>query len=94
MKLFVSAFAESLCLVAALVALSINPTHAAEPVAKPNIIVIMGDDVGYGDVSCNGATEITTPNIDALAERGLRFTSGYCSASTCTPTRYSFLPGN
>ena len=94
MKSFVSAFAESLCLMAALVALSINPMHAAEPVAKPNIIVIMGDDVGYGDVSCNGAKAITTPNIDALAERGLRFTSGYCSASTCTPTRYSFLTGN
>ena len=94
MKSFVSAFAESLCLAAALVALSINPTHAAEPASKPNIIVIMGDDVGYGDVSCNGATAITTPNIDALAERGLRFTSGYCSASTCTPTRYSFLTGN
>ena len=54
----------------------------------------MGDDVGYGDVSCNGATAITTPHIDALAEQGLRFTSGYCSASTCTPTRYSFLTGS
>ena len=54
----------------------------------------MGDDVGYGDVSCNGATAITTPHIDALAKRGLRFTSGYCSASTCTPTRYSFLTGS
>lgn len=61
---------------------------------KPNILVIMGDDIGYGDVSCNGATEIETPNIDRLASGGLRFTSGYCSASTCTPTRYSFLTGN
>jgi arylsulfatase A-like enzyme len=94
MKSFVFPFAESLCLIAALVAFSIDPTHAADPEAKPNIIVIMGDDVGYGDVSCNGATAITTPNIDALAKRGLRFTSGYCSASTCTPTRYSFLTGN
>lgn len=60
---------------------------------RPNIVVIMADDLGYGDVSCNGAEAIATPHIDALAGRGLRFTSGYCSASTCTPTRYSFLTG-
>lgn len=59
----------------------------------PNFIVIMADDVGYGDVSCFGATEIETPNIDRLANEGIRFTDGYCSASTCTPTRYSFLTG-
>jgi arylsulfatase A-like enzyme len=61
--------------------------------ATPNIIVIMADDLGYGDLSCYGATEIQTPNIDRLANEGQRFTSGYCSASTCTPTRYSFLTG-
>lgn len=61
---------------------------------KPNIIVIMADDLGYGDVSCYGATALQTPNIDKLAAQGQRFTSGYCSASTCTPTRYSFLTGN
>jgi arylsulfatase A-like enzyme len=61
---------------------------------KPNVIVIMADDLGYGDISCNGATAIKTPNIDRLAGEGLRFTSGYCSASTCTPTRYSFLTGS
>ncbi|MEQ8211578.1 MAG: arylsulfatase [Lacipirellulaceae bacterium] len=60
---------------------------------SPNIIVIMADDLGYGDVSCYGATSLETPNIDRLAAEGLRFTSGYCSASTCTPTRYSFLTG-
>lgn len=60
---------------------------------KPNVIVIMADDLGYGDVSCYGATSLTTPNIDRLSAEGLRFTSGYCSASTCTPTRYSLLTG-
>ncbi|WP_299465840.1 arylsulfatase [uncultured Gimesia sp.] len=60
---------------------------------QPNVIVIMADDLGYGDVSCYGATELKTPHIDRLAAEGLRFTSGYCSASTCTPTRYSFLTG-
>ncbi len=60
---------------------------------KPNVIVIMADDMGYGDLSCYGATDFETPNIDQLAAEGIRFTSGYCSASTCTPTRYSFLTG-
>jgi len=63
---------------------------------KPNIIVIMADDLGYGDVGAYGARpeNVKTPNIDQLANKGLKFTSGYCSASTCTPTRYSFLTGS
>ena len=60
---------------------------------KPNVLVIMADDLGYGDVGCYGATALKTPNIDKLAAEGQRFTSGYCSASTCTPTRFSFLTG-
>ncbi|MFP6692034.1 MAG: sulfatase-like hydrolase/transferase, partial [Pirellulales bacterium] len=67
-------------------------SHAARP-TTPNIIVIMADDLGYGDVSCYGASAFKTPHIDRLAREGLKFTSGYCSASTCTPTRYSFLTG-
>ncbi len=68
--------------------------HTKVCVSKPpNVIVIMADDLGYGDVSCYGATALQTPNIDALAEEGVRFTNGYCSASTCTPTRYSLLTG-
>ena len=69
------------------------PPAEPPPQSKPNVIVIMADDLGYGDVSCYGATELETPNIDKLADEGLRFTSGYCSASTCTPTRYSLLTG-
>lgn len=60
---------------------------------RPNIIVIMADDLGFGDLSCYGATTFKTPNLDALASEGLRFTSGYCTASTCTPTRFSLLTG-
>jgi len=60
---------------------------------KPNIIVIMADDLGYGDVSAYGATAFTTPHLDQLAAEGIRFTNGHSSASTCTPTRYSFLTG-
>lgn len=65
---------------------------AAEP-QKPNVIVIMADDLGYGDLSCYGTESFETPYIDQLATEGVRFTSGYCSASTCTPTRWSFLTG-
>ncbi len=60
---------------------------------KPNVILIMADDLGYGDLSCYGAKTFQTPNIDKLAAQGQRFTHGYCSASTCTPTRYSLLTG-
>ena len=67
----------------------------AEKSSKPNIIAIMADDLGYGDVGCYGAKpkNLKTPHIDRLAAGGVRFTSGYCSASTCTPTRFSFLTG-
>ncbi|MDF1737628.1 MAG: arylsulfatase [Verrucomicrobiales bacterium] len=67
--------------------------HAEAETTKPNVIVIMADDMGYGDLSCYGANQFETPNIDQLAAEGQRFTNGYCSASTCTPTRYSFLTG-
>jgi arylsulfatase A-like enzyme len=81
-------------LVIVLLVLATQQTVAAtkEP-RKPNIIVIMADDLGYGDLSCYGATVFKTPHIDKLAAQGQRFTSGYCSASTCTPTRYSLLTG-
>ncbi|MDA1017411.1 MAG: arylsulfatase [Planctomycetota bacterium] len=73
--------------------LDAHHARAAESNARPNIVVIMADDLGYGDVSCYGATALKTPHIDQLAAEGRRFTSGYCSASTCTPTRYSLLTG-
>jgi arylsulfatase A len=84
------------CFLAILACLSISclKVYAEQPAGKPNVVVIMADDLGYGDVSCYGATSIQTPNIDQLASEGIRFTQGYCSASTCTPTRYSFLTGN
>ncbi|MEM8970375.1 MAG: sulfatase-like hydrolase/transferase, partial [Bacteroidota bacterium] len=51
---------------------------------SPNIILIYTDDVGYGDVSSYGATEITTPNIDRLAEEGIQFTDAHTTSATCT----------
>jgi len=60
---------------------------------KPNVIVIMADDLGYGDLSCYGATKIHTPNLDALAKRGIRFTNAHAAASTCTPSRFALMTG-
>lgn len=60
---------------------------------KPNVIIIMADDLGYGDASCYGATKISTPNIDQLAGRGIRFTNAHSTSATCTPSRYALLTG-
>jgi arylsulfatase A-like enzyme len=65
----------------------------AQPSEKPNIILIYADDLGYGDVSCYGATAVKTPNIDRLASEGLRFTNAHCTSATSTPSRYSLLTG-
>ena len=62
--------------------------------AEPNIIVIYADDLGFGDLSCYGANDIPTPNLDKLAEQGLKFHQGYATAATCTPSRYSLLTGS
>lgn len=59
----------------------------------PNIIIIYADDLGYGDVGAYGASGISTPNIDRLAEGGIRFTNGHASSATCTPSRYALLTG-
>jgi arylsulfatase A-like enzyme len=61
---------------------------------KPNIVFIYFDDLGYGDVSAYGATELQTPNIDRLANEGLKFTNGYASSATCSPSRYALLTGS
>ena len=60
---------------------------------NPNIVFILADDMGYGDLGCYGAERIKTPNIDRIAEEGILFTDGHCGASTCTPTRYGLMTG-
>jgi arylsulfatase A-like enzyme len=66
---------------------------AVQAQQKPNIIVIYADDLGYGDISCYGMKRIQTPNIDKLAKQGVRFTNGYATSATCTPSRYGILTG-
>lgn len=59
----------------------------------PNVVLIYADDLGYGDLSCYGATQIQTPNIDSLSRNGIRFTNAYAAAATSTPSRYAMLTG-
>ncbi|MCE9519068.1 MAG: sulfatase-like hydrolase/transferase [Verrucomicrobia bacterium] len=67
-------------------------TNAA-PAGKPNILLILADDLGAHDVGCFGSTYHQTPNIDALAKRGVKFTQAYASSPLCSPTRSSILAG-
>ena len=78
------------CLGLVLIFCAVPVVSAAD---KPNIIVILADDVGYGDLGILGAKGVQTPNLDKMAQEGLRFVNGYCSAATCTPTRFSLLTG-
>jgi len=64
-----------------------------ENTARPNIVIILADDMGYGDIGANGATKIKTPHIDAIAGRGVNFTQFYASANICTPSRAGLMTG-
>ena len=77
---------------ALLVGLALVACQGPSP-ARPNVVVIFADDLGYGDLSCYGAPEIETPQLDRLAEEGLRFTDFYSAASVCTPARAALLTG-
>lgn len=66
---------------------------APNAVDKPNVLLILADDLGYGDLGCYGATKVETPNIDSLASAGRRFTDAHSPCSVCTPTRYNVLTG-
>jgi len=66
---------------------------APAPAARPNIVLIFADDLGYGELGCYGQTKIATPNIDALAREGARFTQFYSAAPVCAPSRSALLTG-
>lgn len=78
--------------VALMVALVCGQLAAAEP-STPNLIFILADDLGYGDLGCYGAPDIRTPRLDALAAQGMHFTEAYANGPTCSPTRYAFITG-
>ena len=70
-----------------------SPEMRESPETLPNIVIIYLDDLGYGDVGAYGSVALKTPNIDKLANGGIRFTDGYASSATCSPSRYALLTG-
>lgn len=77
----------------ALLALLPFPHQGRSQPAKPNFVVILADDLGYGDLGVYGAEQIQTPNLDAMADEGLRFTNFYANSTICTPTRAALQTG-
>lgn len=79
-------------LVSALSLSSALPAQSAGE-GRPNILLIVVDDLGYAELGCQGNTQIPTPHIDSIASQGIRFTSAYVSAPVCSPSRAGFLTG-
>ena len=73
--------------------ITLNSCEVDTKLKSPNIIIIYADDLGYGDVSSYKMGKLNTPNIDKIANQGTRFTSGYSSSATCSPSRYALLTG-
>ena len=84
------------CLIRAIVTSSavvlVAPHGVADPM-RPNVVVILADDMGYADIGVHGCSDIPTPNIDRIATRGVRFTDAYANGSFCTPTRAALMSG-
>ena len=78
---------------AAALAAACRSLHAAPEAARPHIVFIHADDLGYGDLGCYGAPDLKTPAVDRLATQGVRFTNYYAAAPECTPTRTALLTG-
>jgi arylsulfatase A-like enzyme len=79
-------------LIGSFAAMPAGGAHTPQP-PRPNVVLIMTDDVGYGDLGSYGAPDVKTPNIDRLARSGVRFTDFYANGSTCTPTRAGLISG-
>lgn len=80
---------KSISILLALAFAAVNAAHAA----KPNILLIVADDLGYADLGVHGCKDFTTPNIDSLAKGGLQFASGYATSAVCAPSRAGLLSG-
>src|SRR5213083_1945914 len=80
---------------AAITASTASDASAQQPVssANPNILFILADDLGYGDLSCYGRPDYRTPVLDGLAKQGIKFMSAYAAAPVCTPTRCAYITG-
>ncbi len=79
--------------VSVLLASAASTAFAVEAPPRPNVVFILADDLGFGDLGCYGQKKIKTPNIDRMATEGLRFTQFYCGCSVCAPSRCTLMTG-
>src|SRR4051812_17011883 len=70
-----------------------HSVKAADAPRRPNVVFIMADDMGYGDLGCYGATKVSTPNCDRLAQEGRKFTDAHAPSASCSPSRFGLLTG-
>src|SRR5476651_1726456 len=76
-----------------LFSIPLRGAETATAARKPNIVFILADDLGYGDLGCYGQTKIRTPNLDRMASEGMRFTQSYCGNAVCAPCRCVLMTG-
>ena len=81
------------CVTASAAAQATQTAEKAPRSERPNVVIIFADDLGYGDLECYGAKNVSTPNVNRLARQGTRFTNSHATAATSTPSRYSMLTG-
>ena len=82
------------CIVAVVCVLAVPPaSRASEAAPRPNVVFIMADDLGYGDLGCYGQEKIRTPNLDRLAKAGMKLTQHYAGSNVCAPSRCVLLSG-
>src|SRR5512140_3484774 len=79
--------------VATAAAVGASRIASSAPAKRPNVLFILADDLGYGDLSCYGRPDYKTPVLDAFAKQGIRFTDNYAAAPVCTPTRCAYVTG-
>ena len=82
-----------LCCITIVLTFTFSISAAEESTRMPNLIILLADDLGYGELGCQGNKEIPTPHIDGIAKRGVRFTQGYVTAPNCSPSRAGLLTG-
>src|SRR5436190_9154967 len=86
-------YLKSLCSVARVLLFTVSLALSSQAAKQPNIIVILADDLGYGDLGCYGHPSINTPNLNRMAAEGMRFTDFYVCAPVCTPSRAGLMTG-
>jgi arylsulfatase A-like enzyme len=83
-----------LCLIGATFMTTSSPSSdAGEPKRRPNVVILVADDLGYGDLGCYGSKDLRTPHLDRLAKAGVRLTDAYANAAVCSPTRAALITG-